>query len=49
MPLAMAELEAAFSGLLARLPGIKLAVTADQLQWSNPKGDVGLKSLPVTW
>ncbi|KAI3427183.1 hypothetical protein D9Q98_007120 [Chlorella vulgaris] len=49
MPLAMAELEVAFSGLLARLPSIKLAVPADQLQWSNPKGDVGLKSLPVTW
>ena len=49
MPLAMAELECAFGGLLRRLPTIKLAVAPDQLQWSDPKADVGLTGLPVTW
>lgn len=39
----------AYTGLFRRLPGLKLGVTARELQWSDPKADVGLASLPVTW
>ena len=49
MPLALVELQSAFAGLLRRLPGLRLAVPEGQLEWSDPKGDVGLVSLPVTW
>ncbi|KIY92787.1 hypothetical protein MNEG_15176 [Monoraphidium neglectum] len=47
--LSLAELAAAFSGLLRRLPGLKLAVRPEELQWSDPTRDVGLAKLPVTW
>jgi nitric oxide reductase len=49
MPLALVELECALAGLVRRLPGLRLAVPCDQLEWSDPKADVGLKSLPVKW
>lgn len=45
----MAELEEGFRGLFTRLPGLRLAVPADQLAWSEPSRDVGLAGLPVTW
>lgn len=39
----------AFKGLFRRLPGLQLAVPESQLEWADPKGDVGLKALPVKW
>ncbi|KAI8468697.1 MAG: cytochrome P450 [Monoraphidium minutum] len=47
--LSMAELEAAFGGLLTRLPGLRLAVPPAEVQWSEAARDVGLAALPVTW
>lgn len=49
MTLALVELEYALSGLFEKLPGLKLAVPKSELQWSDPKGDVGLVKLPVEW
>ncbi len=49
MPLALVELEEALAGLFRRLPGLKLGVAPSELEWSSPKGDVGLAELPVTW
>ena len=47
--LALIELECALGGLFKRLPGIKLAVAPEKLEYSNPTADVGLARLPVTW
>ena len=39
----------ALSTLFKRLPGLKVAVPFDELEWSPPDRDVGLMTLPVTW
>lgn len=39
----------AFKGLFRRLPNLQLAVDESQLEWSDAKGDVSLKALPVKW
>lgn len=39
----------AFKGLFSRLPGLKPAVPPEALEWSDPRADVGLAALPVTW
>ncbi|OBI89113.1 cytochrome P450 [Mycobacterium asiaticum] len=46
--LARVEMQVAFSTLARRLPGLKLAVTPDQLQFKQ--SDIyGMKELPVSW
>lgn len=47
--LSLVELQCALGGLFRRLPGLKLAVPFDQLQYTDPKRDVGLAKVPVTW
>lgn len=48
-PLARLEARVAFCGLLARFPGLRLAVPRDQLHWTHGDGLVlrGLDRLPV--
>ncbi|MFJ6488910.1 cytochrome P450 [Streptomyces californicus] len=46
-PLAKAELEIALRAVLARFPGISLAVPADRLEWRRTRLVRGLESLPV--
>ncbi|MGW2115044.1 cytochrome P450 family protein [Streptomyces zhihengii] len=46
-PLAKAELEIALRAVLARFPGIRLAVPTEQLEWRRTRLVRGLVSLPV--
>lgn len=46
-PLAKAEAEIALRAVLARFPGLRLAVPPDQLQWRHARLVRGLVSLPV--
>ncbi len=48
-PLARLELQVLFSALLARFPGLRLAVPVTQLQHRNDVLTGGLAALPVTW
>ncbi|MDX3851795.1 cytochrome P450 [Streptomyces sp. AK02-01A] len=48
-PLAMAELEAAIGGLLARFPGLRLAVPAEELRWDTETIRRFPCELPVAW
>ncbi|MEU3185545.1 cytochrome P450 [Streptomyces sp. NPDC006923] len=48
-PLAMAELEAAIGGLLARFPGLRLAVPAEELRWDTETIRRFPRELPVAW
>lgn len=47
--LARAEMQVAFSTLARRLPGLTLAIPADQLVFQNNKEIYGVTELPVTW
>jgi cytochrome P450 len=47
--LARAEMQVAFSTLARRLPGLALAVPAEQLVFQNNKEIYGVTELPVTW
>jgi len=47
-PLAKAEAEVALQAVLARFPGIRLATSADQLDWRRTRLVRGLGSLPVS-
>ncbi|KLU90901.1 hypothetical protein MAPG_09426 [Magnaporthiopsis poae ATCC 64411] len=47
--LAKAELVAVFGTLFRRLPGLKVAVPIDKLEYTPLVRDVGIVSLPVTW
>ncbi|KAL4876111.1 cytochrome P450 55A2 [Aspergillus karnatakaensis] len=47
--LARAELEAVFEVLFQRLPGLRLAVAQEEIQYSDLHKDVGILELPVTW
>jgi cytochrome P450 len=46
--LARVEMQVAFATLARRLPGLKLAVAADELQFKTAN-IYGMKELPVTW
>ena len=46
-PLARIEGEIAFSTLIRRLPGLRLAVPADRIRWTGASGTRGLRELPV--
>jgi cytochrome P450 len=48
-PLARLEAQVAFTALLDRLPGLALAVPADQLRWTGGGVLRGLRELPVTF
>lgn len=48
-PLARAELQCALEVLTGRLPGLRLAVPADELAWHPDMLVRGLVELPVTW
>lgn len=48
-PLARAELQCALEALTSRLPGLRLAVPADELAWHRDMLVRGLVELPVTW
>ncbi|EST35784.1 cytochrome P450 [Streptomyces roseochromogenus] len=47
--LARAELEIALGTLLARLPGLRLAVPADEVRFKRGDTIQGMLELPVTW
>jgi cytochrome P450 len=47
--LARIELREAFAGLLGRLPGLRLAVAADELRFKANMGVNSAEELPVTW
>jgi hypothetical protein len=42
-------MQVALSTLARRLPGLRLAVPAEQLTFQNTKEIYGIKALPVTW
>jgi cytochrome P450 len=48
-PLARVELQAVIGALLDRIPTLKLAVPADEVQVKGDAKIFGLKALPVTW
>jgi cytochrome P450 len=48
-PLARLETEVALTTLLARLPGLRVAVPEEELRWRFLPGFRGLEALPVTW
>ncbi|MQY34133.1 Pentalenic acid synthase [Streptomyces sp. RB17] len=47
--LARAELEIALAGLLSRLPGLRLAVPAEEIPFKRGDTIQGMLELPVTW
>ncbi|MGZ3147220.1 cytochrome P450 [Lentzea chajnantorensis] len=47
--LARVELEVVYGTLLQRIPGLKLAVPADQLRYKDDAMVYGVYELPVTW
>lgn len=48
-PLARAELRAALGTLVRRLPGLRLAVPADEVEWKTNRVMRGVRELPVLW
>lgn len=48
-PLARVELQAVYTLLLERLPNLRLAVPADQIEMKNDARIFGIHELPVTW
>ncbi|QKV94247.1 cytochrome P450 [Streptomyces sp. NA02950] len=47
--LARVEMEVAWPRLFERIPGLRLAVAEDELDFKSETAVYGLKSLPVTW
>jgi cytochrome P450 len=47
--LARVEMQIGFATLARRLPGLRLAVTPDELRFKGESGIYGMKELPVTW
>jgi cytochrome P450 len=47
--LARIEMQEAFRGLLGRLPGVRLAVPADELRFKEKMTITSVHELPVTW
>ncbi|GAA2892220.1 hypothetical protein GCM10020220_097940 [Nonomuraea rubra] len=43
------ELEIVFTTLLRRLPGLRLAVPAEELSFKDDSTVYGMNELPVTW
>ncbi|MFE5563905.1 cytochrome P450 [Amycolatopsis japonica] len=49
VPLARLEMQAAFPALLRRFPGLRLAVSFDEVEYRRSNVTYGVHSLPVTW
>jgi cytochrome P450 len=49
LKLAREETQVALRRLFTRFPALRLAVPADQLQWTGRIGTRSLRRLPVTW
>jgi cytochrome P450 len=47
--LARAEMQIAFATLARKLPGLRLTVAPDELEYHNNKEIYGVRELPVTW
>jgi cytochrome P450 len=47
--LARVEMQVAFATLARRIPGLRLAVSPDELRFKGQSGIYGMKELPVTW
>lgn len=47
--LARAEMQIAFAALARRLPGLRLTVAPEELEYHNEKEIYGIRELPVTW
>jgi cytochrome P450 len=47
--LARAELQVALSTLVRRLPGLRIAVPANELRFQNEKEIYGIDELPIAW
>ncbi|MFI5510037.1 cytochrome P450 [Mycobacterium sp. NPDC051804] len=47
--LARVEMQIAFSTLARRVPGLRLAVDVEELQFKGESGIYGMKELPVSW
>jgi hypothetical protein len=43
------EMQIALSTLIRRLPGLQLAVPADELRFQNKQEIYGIEELPITW
>jgi cytochrome P450 len=48
-PLGRIELQAALSALVARAPGLRLAVDPDKIVWDVTQITQGPRELPLTW
>ena len=48
-PLARLELQIVLETLVRRLPGLRLAVPADAVEWTENRAVRGPRALPVTW
>lgn len=48
-PLARMELQVALAALVDRLPGMRLAVPADEIPWRSDRLVRGVRALPITW
>lgn len=48
-PLARMELQVTLGTLVRRLPGLRLAVPADDIEWRTDRLVRGVQALPVTW
>ena len=42
-------MQIALSALAIRLPGLQLAVPADELRFQNEQEIYGIEELPITW
>jgi cytochrome P450 len=47
--LARVEMQVALSTLVRRLPGLALAIPADELRFQNAQEIYGIEELPITW
>jgi cytochrome P450 len=48
-PLARVELQHAYAGIAQRMPSMRLAVPADELEYKGHMNAFGIARLPVTW
>ncbi|MFJ5927743.1 cytochrome P450 [Kitasatospora sp. NPDC092948] len=48
-PLARLELQTVVATLVRRLPGLRLAIPADEVQWTTNRAVRGVRALPVAW
>jgi len=39
----------ALETLFKKMPNLQLAVPIDEIEYTNPRRDVGIRKLPVSW